>query len=403
MEMQSRYLFCNKVIELLATSIVMNRTEETTQDFGSITTSLQSIQMMSYYVIPKDTVLMFKKICNLGLVPCFIVVGLLFNTFCCAMFCRMKKKSSTVILLLGLSITDIFTVIISGINSLMYTSLWYGIPFTYEQQLISIPYFAAFLSNIPSGAGNLLTFLISLERLFCVLIPMKIRRYSTARTSIIAVILCYMVSIATCLPYMFIYTTDTVYSNTTEQFVTIVKHTSLGNNVQLADALYIGIETTVRFIPVLGVAISSTITCVVVRVNARRRSMIADVSAKSRTLRQENQVTKTLLIITFVFVLCQMPDTILRMYLFVDPDSTLFRYRNNTLEVASTSTYMSLLINSVVNFLIYFKTSSNYNARFKAMFGCIVERKESRVSTLNNTKVTSIVSTVSAFQHNNSG
>lgn len=400
MEIQPRYLFCNKVIVLLARAIVMNRTEETTQDFGSITTSLQSIQMMSYYVIPKDTVLMFKKICNLALVPCFIFIGLLFNSFCCAMFYRMKKKSSTVILLLGLSITDILIVINAGINSLMYTSLWYGIPFTDEQQLKSIPYFAAFLSNIPAGAGNLLTLLISLERLFSVLVPMQIRRYSTSRTSVIAVILCYMLSTATCLPYMFMYTTDTVYSNTTEQFVTIVKHTSLGNNVELADALYIGIETTVRFIPVLGVAISSTITGVVVKVNARRRSMIADVNTKSKAFRQENQVTKTLLVITFVFILCQMPDTILRMYLFVDPDSTLFQYRNNMFEVASTSTYMILLINSVVNFPIYFKTSSNYNAKFKVMFGCILEREESRMSTLNNTKVTSNVST-SSFPPNN--
>lgn len=372
--MQPRYLISNKVIVLLSTAIVMNRTEKTTHDFGSITTSLQSIQMMSYYVIPKDTVLMFKKICNLGLVPCFIVVGLLFNSFCCAMFCRMKKKSSAVILLLGLSITDILIVIIAGINSFMYTSLWYGIPFTYEQQLISIPYFAAFLSNIPAGAGNLLTLLISLESLFSVLIPMQIRRYSTSRTSIIAVILCYMISTATCLPYMFMYTTDTIYSNTTEQSVTIVKRTSLGNNVELANAFYIGIETIVRFIPVLGVVISSTITgVVVVKVNARRRSMIADVNTKSKAFRQDNQVTKTLLVITFVFVLCQMPTTILRMYLFVDPDSTLFQYRNNTFEVARTSTYMILLINSVVNFLIYFKTSSNYNAKFKAMFGCCLD------------------------------
>ena len=124
--MQQRYLFCNKVIVLLATSIVMNRTEETTQDFGSITTSLQSIQIMSYYVIPKDTVLIFKKICNLALVPCFIVIGLLFNSFCFALFYRIKKKSATVILLLGLSITDILIVINAGINSLMYTSLWYN-------------------------------------------------------------------------------------------------------------------------------------------------------------------------------------------------------------------------------------------------------------------------------------
>jgi hypothetical protein len=371
MEMQQRYLFCNKVIVLLATSIVMNRTEETTQDFGSITTSLQSIQIMSYYVIPKDTVLIFKKICNLALVPCFIVIGLLFNSFCCALFYRIKKKSATVILLLGLSITDILIVINAGINSLMYTSLWYGIPFTDEQQLKSIPYFAAFLSNIPAGAGNLLTLLISLERMFSVLVPMQIRQYST---SIIAVILCYVISTATCLPYMFMYTTHTLYSNTTEQFVTIVKRTSLGNNVELADALYIGIETTVRFIPVLGVAISSTITgVVVVKVNARRRSMIADVNTKSKASRQENQVTKTLLVITFVFILCQMPDTILRMYLFVDPDSTLFQYRNNMFEVASTSTYMILLINSVVNFPIYFKTSSNYNAKFKVMLGCCLD------------------------------
>jgi hypothetical protein len=72
-----------------------------------------------------------------------------------------------------------------------------------------------------------------------------------------------------------------------------VKRTSLGNNVELADALYIGIETTVRFIPVLGVAISSTITGVVVKVNARRRSMIAVFNTKSKAFRQENQVTKT--------------------------------------------------------------------------------------------------------------
>jgi hypothetical protein len=123
------------------------------------------------------------------------------------------------------------------------------------------------------------------------------------------------------------YTTDTVYSNTTEQFLTIVKRTSLGNNVELADALYIGIETT----------------------EVHTQYGIWHLAEYENKCNNKQSLRDLILL------------------------SECFRFGIENCN----------------------HRSSNYNAKFKVMFGCIVEREESRMSSLNNTKVTSNVSTSS--------
>jgi hypothetical protein len=140
----------------------------------------------SYKVLPEETVALIRKICFLGICPFLIVVGVFLNAICLVMFIKLAKttKSATVILLLTLTISDIFYIFMEAVSVLFASSTFYEFPFTIQQRIQAAPYFYSFLRLLPGRFGSLITLIITLERLFCVIQPLKIRQYSTRKNAL---------------------------------------------------------------------------------------------------------------------------------------------------------------------------------------------------------------------------
>lgn len=320
-----------------------------------------------YNVISPITVKNIKIICFLGIMPILVVSGIILNSFCLVLFCKVKQTSSTVVMLFGLTASDILFLLNGAVNSLIQSSTLYGWPFKQYQRMMVVLYFSTYINTVPGKIANCLTFFIALERLFCVTMPLKIRQYSTKGSAIVIVLISYILTMLLCLPNLFLYEADTIVSNRTGtvKTFTILKTTDYGKNEQLSNIMYILQEVTLYYLPVIGVSFASLATAVIVIIQGKRRVVL---STSSTTTKQEKQVTRMLLTVTSLFVLCKLPGTILRMVVFIDPVMTPMRYKNNTYEVGMAITYVITMCNSVFNFIIYFKTSTTYRQIIQKMF-----------------------------------
>ena len=141
-----------------------------------------------YYVIPPHITRILQEVHYFGIVIFLVISGLIFNTICCIMFFESKKKSSTIIMLIALALTDILTLITGILQVFTTCSKMYGKPFSKDVQKRMRSYVATYVTGILRRIGNILTLLISLERLYSVIKPLKIRQYSTKRNVILAVV-----------------------------------------------------------------------------------------------------------------------------------------------------------------------------------------------------------------------
>ena len=322
----------------------------------------------SYNVLPEETVALIRKICFLGICPFLIVVGVLLNAICLVMFIKLAKttKSARMILFLTLAISDISYISMEAVSVLFTSSTFYEFPFTEQQQIQAAPYFYSFLRLLPGRFGSLITLFISLERLFCVIQPLKIRQYSTRKNARIAILIAVvMVSILSS-PMMLISQTKKIYSNFTGTYLHIIVPTELGKNKELIDIMYIVEETLFSFIPVFGITIACTIIVFVVIRSSRQRTKMTQWMNKKQS--NEMSVTKTLLSVIFVFIICKIPVCVLGIIIFINMKP--YKYSSNIYEVAMAITYVPLLVNSAVNLIIYYKTSTVYRTEIKKMFRC---------------------------------
>ena len=319
----------------------------------------------SYNVLPEETVALIRKICFLVICPFLIVVGAFFNAICLVMFIKLAKttKSATVILLLTLAISDISYISMETVSVLFVSSTLYEFPFTTQQRIQAAPYFYSFLRLLPGRFGSLITLIISLERLFCVIQPLKIRQYSTRKNALIAILIGAVMVITLTSPKMLINQTKKIYSNFTGTYLHIIVPTELGKNKELVDIMYIVNEALLSFIPVFGVTIACTITAFVVIRSSRQRTKMTQWMNKKQS--NEMIVTKTLLAVIIVFIICKIPTCVLGLIIFINMKP--YKYSSNIYEVAMAITYVPLLVNSVVNLIIYYETSTVYRTEIKKM------------------------------------
>ncbi|CAG2199009.1 unnamed protein product [Mytilus edulis] len=329
----------------------------------------------NYYVIQKDIVIMIKKICYFGIIPILIVSGLILNALCCVMFYKLKSKTSTVVILVALAATDIFILLTAIVYVIKIVSIYVGVPLTANQMIQMLPYFDNFIASVPNRIGNILTFMLSAERLLCVLKPMTVKHYFTRKTAVISVVMTYALTLIVSLPQGFYFRAVKMYSNDTGtiMMVYVIKPTRLGQFVDFTDSYNIVLTCVFTFVPVFGVMLMSTLTGIVVIISGRRRFQITEGMTKAITSK-EMHVTKTLLTITFTFTICQLPGAIGMMIIFIEMKP--YKYTSNVFEVVMAISYIPFLLNSTVNFIIYYKTSRTYRDKIKSIFICYGKCRE---------------------------
>ena len=184
-----------------------------------------------------------------------------------------------------------------------------------------------------------LTIAVSMDRLILVKFPLKAKQILTPRTTLIAILLIYIFSILYCIPYWLEQRYDPVHKR--------CQLTEIGKKIHIYIRIYIYIPVVYLFPFVVLTCINITIIQSLVAKKRRKKSLCANMSKKKQG---DYHITLMLVMVIIVFVLCQLPLSILNAWHAIDAEHanvSLIFHSINSLGVLLT------VFNTSTNFLLY--------------------------------------------------
>ena len=370
--------FSDKIISDM--NIMENRTDSYNCNYiQSTVTNTSVISNEDGIVISAETLELIRKIFYCGLFPILFLVGYTGNIFCLIVFCKEKKYTSTKVLLSLLTLADLF--ILSGgvFNTLMMIAMIYYPTVGYAMYVRQIPFFAAFFAPTFYNIKMEITAIISAERLIAVFSPMRVKTVCTKRLLLCLSITLAILIIAALVPQMFVYELIEMTVPCSEPVMVAVL-TEFGKNTEFY-RLYTVVTGGLFFVIPFCIVFVSTMI-IIVTLSRRRNIFKTDFHmATERIEVQEGKITRTLVAMTTIFIICLSPMTILSIITIIDPDSKEYRYKNNTYVAVSTISYFLLNLDSTVNFFIYMIFGSKYRQIFISLFQSKKEQQISGVQT----------------------
>ncbi|KAL8590142.1 hypothetical protein ACOMHN_010337 [Nucella lapillus] len=334
-------------------------------------------------LITRETRMLINDVVSCGFQPIITVVGLTGNILSMSVLLYLGVNEVTNVLLIGLTLVD-----------LLYLVMWFG-PMAecivrrvdevwavnLEMEYKALPIMvAAKLGTV----SRLYTCLIAVERYIAVLHPLKAPTLLTRRKILIACI------VLTVLPFTLgfqsyllfdVHETFSAKYNATVKYITFSKFTT--ENLDFV-VLYNDLVMAIPFnyIPVIVVTYcTGAILITLLRSHQTRLQMTAGRGDEKKAAEQR-QVTKTLISICVVFVVCSLPYIVVqvaRLLFQKEGFSDVGRYRNLSFATISLTLLFSL-INSSVNFIFYITFSTKFNTAAKKL--CLCWKRPDRSSEL---------------------
>jgi len=253
------------------------------------------------------------------------------------------RTTSTNIYLTALSCSNILFLLIFIPSYSMRYLIGYPLyitnqpPFAFEILLTRLPttpiYNTILLSII------YLTIAVSMDRLILVKFPLKAKQILTKRTTLITILLIYIFAIVYCIPYWLEQKYDPINKR--------CYLTKIGKKIHKYIRIYI-------YIPVVYLIPFVTLTCINITIiqslvakKRRKKSLGAKTNKKKQG---DYHITLMLVTVIIVFVICQLPLSILNAWFAINAE-----HASKSLIFQSLNSFGVLLIvfNTSTNFLLY--------------------------------------------------
>lgn len=184
-----------------------------------------------------------------------------------------------------------------------------------------------------------LTIAVSLDRLILVKVPLKAKQILTPRTTVTAIALIYLFSIAYCIPYWLEqeYLPETHECQLTQIGLKIYKYTRV--------YIYIPVVYLIPFTTLTFINISIILSLVAKK--RRKKTLGAKTNKKKQT---DYHITLMLVAVIIIFVLCQIPLLVLNVWQAYDASGavkSLFFRSLNSMGI------LLMVFNTSTNFLLY--------------------------------------------------
>ncbi|XP_033747103.1 probable G-protein coupled receptor B0563.6 [Pecten maximus] len=297
-----------------------------------------------------------------GVIPTMAVVGLVFNVFSFVLLCPMKVRTSTNVYLIGLTVCDVW-ILLCGLAFCSMSILDLHDCFLAERiRILLVPLFVSYINPLPGSISNYLVTLIAVDRFVAVVFPLKVRVFCGRRFAIAAVIAAYVIPAIVSAPLAFLYENKEMNNTDTGEIVDTVSLTTFGKDKCTVRILNIAIEVVLRFTPVGLVAAASTGT-IISLIYQSRKSQLRKHNLPAHT--REIQVTKTILILTIVFLITNLPSAINRCVIFLRSDVYTAQRQDNLQWMLMVFWYICFIANSCINFPIYIIACKEYRQQFQ--------------------------------------
>ncbi|KAK7112860.1 probable G-protein coupled receptor 139 [Littorina saxatilis] len=338
-----------------------------------------------------QSMLLVFKVLGGGLVPLICFLGVPVNVLNCVVFFKQGLRERINMLLFCLAIVDCIVDVFLFVSTIEYFYTQVQGNFQINGPLVT---FITNYGSIVYGAvyvSGFITTLISFERCICITHPLVAKHALKTRTMGIVV---GVVSVAL---------TAFIYLVSAEKYrircgyyarlnVKLYVHYPSDFYIQnkplmdILNGIVYGVLLPSFF--VLSTTITTAITAVKLRgvANWRQNQSSAPVTMESK----EVALTKMLIAVSILFIVCTLPNVILRIApLFVD-EFRLGGRKQNLLLSGICVIYLANAINSALNFVFYYKMGSRFRMCVKSLF---VKQKKPSAAKGSTMTATSEIST----------
>lgn len=295
-----------------------------------------------------------------GLFPIVNTVGL-FSNILCFLVLRREKKDATRTLLLGLTVADINMNILGLYSCGVHIAMYYyprqgGLALYYNNGIGFIAMYG-WMRTI----DNWLTTTIAIQRAIAVTFPLYLRTNCRIKSIYIICTFIVVVSFLLSFPYLFAHETRTrsTGNGTSETYYVLGP---VGRNKQLFSIFTIITEVVLfTLAPIIVTLVSS----IIIISQLRRKTSTSNTITDDNKLRRDEQsrvITKTLMVIGFVFVVCITPFSLIRALKVIATGGTGFP--NNVFSLLSVICLFIESFSTSANLYIYIFFSAKYRASF---------------------------------------
>ncbi|KAK3788685.1 hypothetical protein RRG08_042336 [Elysia crispata] len=273
--------------------------------------------------------------------------GIFTNSANIAVFLKMGFAESTNISFFALSIIDLLISAYTLIGKLLYSPWLYSLHRNY--QTIEGGHGISFVMFATTGVGAWVTAIISLERCFCIMFPLKVKTIITRRRIVLLILVMtvYQATFA-CLIYA---QTGPPYHQHSEKRI-----------IYLLCSL-----TAPSFICFFVVLVATSFLVIKLKQTMKMRSQIASQSDKAMS--KERKVVRPVIFICVIFIVCFFPNVAKLLGTIVYPKFTLTDpYLGWLSNIFYTFTFVFQSISSSTNIFVYYHMSSKFKETFRELF-----------------------------------
>lgn len=321
----------------------------------------------SQVVLVTDEMLSFFLMVNFwGPGQCVTILGLVVNIRNIVAFIRQGVRDSVNVSLLGLTISDLGSLVFLFFLNLCWTPpiMKQDLPF-YPQQIMYFMFWGhVIFTRVTTGTTAWVTF----ERCLCIVAPLKIKSIITVRRTVAVIVVLYTVVLCGIGP-MF-YTSRFTWIFDYRRNKSLLGFVKIANRGSLETVVFLVNNILPMLFFLLIVACTAMLT-ITLQTNAKWRQQTSANKGKTVSNR-DSKVIKMVLLISAVFVFSYAPSAVFFVWPLTDKEIKIDGIQRN-LAIAVFSLLLHLEgINASANFFIYIKMSSKFRATLQDLF-CLRE------------------------------
>ncbi|XP_041361116.1 FMRFamide receptor-like [Gigantopelta aegis] len=300
------------------------------------------------------------------LVPIVVTIGLLGNVLNIVVLSHPKMRTSTNVYIMVLALADTFYLVFSFALSFARCS-------NLDQSYAAFQ-FVPYGRVISDTAGNTavwITVIFTIERYVAVCHPMKGKAWCTVTKARVASFLALVFCTANTIPELFELTIRMSSDGSWR-----CKKTDMARSTSYQIGYnwwYVTLFTIVPF--VFLIIFNSQLIRSLLRAKKKRQVLLQNNSGNVKNSREENKVTLMLVTIVIIFLVCQLPWTVLLLYRSYLDDNGYY-VPVTEIKIAGNICNLLVQINASVNFYLYSFFSRKFRKTFTNIFCFIATSTE---------------------------
>ncbi|XP_013089577.2 neuropeptide receptor 15-like [Biomphalaria glabrata] len=288
------------------------------------------------------------------------VFGILSNLLSILVFVKLGFKETSNISLLGLTISDLCSLVTLFLFNLCQTPEFYNLELPFE------PYDVAFLTVGWAHVGFArvtccLTAFIILERCLCIVLPLKVKTILQPRRTALTVIIIFPISYASIFP---IYCTASLvysFSQFRNKTLLVMAYNDLRLEMESVSSVVNNIIPVSCFILIV---VCTAITVYQLNKKSKWRALTSNISES-----RDRKLEKMVVLISAIFIVCYLPCEILFVWMLIDPELRFDGQQSNLFKVCVSILYLAETLNASTNIFVYYSLSSKYQKTVSALLG----------------------------------